>query len=353
MSQLPSKDASTSFSFNVFELAGATDNRPLSALGFYLMKGSGLISLLNLDEDRLANFLRRVEAGYLDNPYHSRVHAAGVLQTTHLLAQNGLIQEGVFDGLLQLSAYMSAICHDYAHPGVTNDFLIKSRHDLAIFYNDMSPLENMHVSSMFRMLHGDEKLQFAAHLSLESRQLLRASMIDLILGTDMKKHFSMLSRFQAIPRGAAVNADAAERHPRLPGCGSVPQEEPHSRARLADLPGDAKLLVAQMALKVADIAHLSAPTEVHRRWTAQLTEEFFRQGDRERALDMKISPLMDRADSAGMVKSQVGFLEIVALPMIKEYVNMVPGAQPILDGILANYDYWRSMHGTDHPPPSE
>ena len=71
------------------------------------MQGSGLVSLLALDEERLACFLRKAETGYLDNPYHSRTHAAGVLQTTHLLAQNGLIQEGVFDGLLQLSAYLS------------------------------------------------------------------------------------------------------------------------------------------------------------------------------------------------------------------------------------------------------
>ncbi len=40
-------------------------------------------------------------------------------------------------------------------------------------------------------------------------------------------------------------------------------------------------LFVQVALKTADIAHLSSPIEVHRRWTALLTEEFFRQGDSE------------------------------------------------------------------------
>lgn len=46
---------------------------------------------------------------------------------------------------------------------------------------------------------------------------------------------------------------------------------------------------------------------------------------------------------------QVGFLEIVALPMFREYVNLVPGAQPILDGVLINYEYWRSMHSHEQP----
>lgn len=90
--------------------------------------------MLGLHEDRLANFLRKLEAGYLDNPYHSRVHAAGVLQTTHMLSQS-LIEEGIYDPVLQLSAYLSALGHDFSHPGLTNDFLIRSRHELAIFYN--------------------------------------------------------------------------------------------------------------------------------------------------------------------------------------------------------------------------
>ncbi len=29
----------------------------------------------------------------------------------------------------------TAICHDHAHPGLTNDFLIKTRSDTALVYN--------------------------------------------------------------------------------------------------------------------------------------------------------------------------------------------------------------------------
>ena len=40
-------------------------------------------------------------------------------------------------------------------------------------------------------------------------------------------------------------------------------------------------MILQVALKIADVGHLCAPAPIHKRWTAQLTEEFFCQGDRE------------------------------------------------------------------------
>ena len=92
-----------------------------------------------LEEEVFARFLREIEDGYVDNPYHSATHAAGVLQVTHMLVQNGLIQSGVLDDNLQLSCYLAAICHDHAHPGLTNDFLIKTRHRTALVYNVRSP----------------------------------------------------------------------------------------------------------------------------------------------------------------------------------------------------------------------
>ena len=58
-------------------------------------------------EDNVACFLREIEKGYMDNPYHSSIHAAGVLQMMNMLMQHGLIQSGVVDQDMQLASYFA------------------------------------------------------------------------------------------------------------------------------------------------------------------------------------------------------------------------------------------------------
>lgn len=48
---------------------------------------------------------------------------------------------------------------------------------------------------------------------------------------------------------------------------------------------------------------------MHQRWVKCLETEFFRQGDREKAAGIPISPLFDR-DKPGVTKSQVGPLVV-------------------------------------------
>ena len=80
-----------------------------------------------------------------------RVHAASVLHMAHMLLDcpEGLKEVGFVDqeGHLEAAMLMAAICHDYQHPGLNNDFLIKSHDPLALSYNDKSPLENHHASA--------------------------------------------------------------------------------------------------------------------------------------------------------------------------------------------------------------
>jgi cAMP-specific phosphodiesterase 4 len=42
----------------------------------------------------------------------------------------------------------------------------------------------------------------------------------------------------------------------------------------------------------------------------------FQQGDQERALGQRVSPLMDRT-KGGVTKSQCGFFNVVALPLFQ------------------------------------
>ena len=129
---------------------------PLSSFCFYLLKKQGLVNKFNIKESKLINFLKRIEQGYPDNPYHNRIHAADVLQSMHVIMTKGGLYPKYIDTFQQFAGYVSAMLHDFEHGGVNNDFLTRTRDMLAIRYNDKSPLENHHLSgSFFVFYHPD------------------------------------------------------------------------------------------------------------------------------------------------------------------------------------------------------
>lgn len=58
----------------------------------------------------------------------------------------------ILDQVHQLASYWAAIVHDYEHEGLSNDFLVKTQHHLAVTYNDQSPLENHHLAASARVV---------------------------------------------------------------------------------------------------------------------------------------------------------------------------------------------------------
>jgi 3'5'-cyclic nucleotide phosphodiesterase len=50
------------------------------------------------------------------------------------------------------SLILAAIMHDYRHPGLNNNYLVKRFDTLSVTYNDQSVLENFHASEAFRLL---------------------------------------------------------------------------------------------------------------------------------------------------------------------------------------------------------
>ncbi|KAG2447556.1 hypothetical protein HYH02_007480 [Chlamydomonas schloesseri] len=373
---------SGSWEFDTWALQEATQGHALSVLGFYLLRQAGLLDRFKLKPVKVARLLRAIENGYLDNPYHSAIHAADVLQTLHVIIHSAQLHVHYLDALGLLASYYAAIVHDFAHPGLTGDFLIATSDPLAIRYNDRSPLENHHCAASFGLLRRRE-LDALAPLSQSERSSFRKQVIELVLATDMKQHFSILSHFNTVHRLAAYSQQAASPHaqqqpsPKVsspmavsgkggthkPGQlqshasveeslvvlqlaegegGLLAQADAAASAAAAGVPpprpvdDTERLLSLQIALKCADIGHLGESLGVHKKWLANLEEEFFRQGDKERELGIPISPLFDR-NKQGVSKSQVGFYDFVGLPLVHALSSAFPGSKPLMSWLRADF----------------
>ena len=127
--------------------------RGLTLLAYYLFKQTGLLdNILGISKQCLFLFFKNVEQGYLNNPYHNSIHACDVLVSTFYLMQNDLCKNNftIYD---KFSAYVASIVHDIGHNGLNNTFHVNTASNLALLYEDVSVLENMHVTETFRILN--------------------------------------------------------------------------------------------------------------------------------------------------------------------------------------------------------
>lgn len=105
--------------------------------------------------------------------------------------------QGIFSSLEILAALIAAAIHDVDHPARNNKFLIETNHELALLYNDESVLENHHLSVAFKILREND-CNFLDSLECSQRKALRRLVIDMVLATDMSKHFQHLGALKTM-----------------------------------------------------------------------------------------------------------------------------------------------------------
>ena len=148
----------------------------------------------------LRKFLRALIGGYHDNPYHNFRHAFCVFHVCYNVVRMTAIRE-ILGSTDVLSLLVAALVHDVDHPGVNNDFLIRTRDELALLYNDHSVLEHHHASTTFHMLQDDAINIFAA-LDEDAYVDVRRNVIDAILSTG-EMRAAMRMKLEAFARFAA------------------------------------------------------------------------------------------------------------------------------------------------------
>eukprot|EP00887_Chlorella_sp_A99_P006128 scaffold22.g6128.t1 len=180
--------------FDVFRVAALTRGRPLAAVALALLRRLGLGARLGLPEGRLGAFFEAAEALYGPNPYHNSAHAADVTQglAAMLAAEPGL--QAQLSDLELLALVFAAAVHDLGHPGVNNEFLVRTGSEAALRYNDRAVNENCHLAAAFGLLAHPAN-NFLSHLCEDDFCVFRATVINIVLATDMARHHDMVREF--------------------------------------------------------------------------------------------------------------------------------------------------------------
>ncbi|XP_029164738.1 uncharacterized protein LOC114935944 isoform X2 [Nylanderia fulva] len=260
----------------------------------------------------LRNFLYEVYNNYNEVPFHNFRHCFCVAQMMYAIAWAVDLPSKIGD-LEVLVLIASCICHDLDHPGYNNIYQINARTELALRYNDISPLENHHCSVAFRVLEQPE-CNILASLDNATYRIVREGIIRCILATDMARHNEILSQFND----------------------TVPEFDYTSKAHIN--------LLSMILIKVADISNEARPMEVAEPWLDRLLQEFFKQSDAEKLEGLPVTPFMDR-DKVTKPSSQVSFIGLVLLPLFEALGELLPELQAlIVQPVREALEYYRRLN---------
>ncbi|OHT12155.1 3'5'-cyclic nucleotide phosphodiesterase family protein [Tritrichomonas foetus] len=307
--RIPENEATTIYTVNF-------DAPEWAGIGFFkvvfaMFDSFNLLETFKIPSETFFRFLSEISQTYNPVPYHNWRHAVDVTQFLSFEIRTSHVDQMLpkFDMLALLTA---AVCHDANHDGFTNVFNEKAETPLGILFKNQSVMETHHCSVSIGVISKAENNIFANLSSAEYKHIWTL-IIQLILFTDMAKHFDFLK---------AANAELDK------GPLDMSNEE-H------------RIMLMRAILKCGDVSNVSRPFELADKWCDVLCEEFFRQGDLEMASGMEYtSPLNDR-EHLDKPKSQIGFYTFVCLPLFEVTARMLPELVCNVNQIKSNLEVWK------------
>lgn len=145
------------WSWNVFQY---TEEQLFTAVE-YMFNYFGLLERYNVSAEKMGRFIRVIRDSYFENPYHNFYHAVDVTQTVFSL----LIEADACKFLTDKDIYavlLSALGHDLKHPAVNNNYMTAADTSLAMLYNDVSVLENYHCVCLFEIFRSPQTNMLSA-----------------------------------------------------------------------------------------------------------------------------------------------------------------------------------------------
>ncbi|KAM6036920.1 high affinity cAMP-specific and IBMX-insensitive 3',5'-cyclic phosphodiesterase 8B isoform 8-T8 [Theristicus caerulescens] len=325
-------DNEESWDFNIFELEAVTNKRPLVYLGLKVFARFGVSEFLNCSEATLRAWLQLIEANYhSSNSYHNSTHAADVLHATAFFLGKEQVK-GSLDHLDEVAALIAATIHDVDHPGRTNSFLCNAGSELAVLYNDTAVLESHHTALAFQLTTKDSKCNIFKNIDRNHYRTLRQAIIDMVLATEMTKHFEHVNKFvNSINKPMA--SEETSSHSEGSNCDCT--------VNIKNFP-DNQTLIKRMMIKCADVANPCRPLELCIEWAGRISEEYFAQTDEEKRQGLPVvMPVFDR-NTCSIPKSQISFIDYFITDMFDAW-DAFAHLPVLMQHLANNYKHWKTL----------
>ena len=307
--------------FDIFEFDKKVGKEnTLSLIGNYIFKYFSFEEILN--HTKYQNWCQKISEGYnRNNFYHTDLHAADIVHTSFIYFKEGLINEIIkLDKSSICALFLSCICHDYKHPGLNNNYLMETNNSIAIRYNDISILENMHISETFKLILSDKNCNIFDNLEKQKYKKIRKQMISCVLGTDMSNHKHSLDFMNKClnENNHIIENDNQE--------------------------------YMNLIVHSADISNPTKKFEIYYKWAELVVEEFYQQGDREKELGLNCS--CDR-NKVTLFKSQLGFIDFVEKPFYGLFVKLFPKLNFLEENLNKNRERIKILEDENNKNKSE
>lgn len=280
-----------------------TSPNPLKYISLQIWRNYEFYANLGLCDDIVSDIMTEVAKEYRDLPYHNIYHVADVVQfIDYLLTNFDLVNVLNLSNLEVLALFYAAACHDAGHFGLTNSYLISTKHELARMYCKQSILENFHSSVAMRLLWETDSGRMLMHRLPENDRNSFENMVrDIILATDINMHFTYLEKLSFISSGK-LGAD-----------GKSCYNKDDSGARYTILCG---------IIKLADISNIYRPIQVYEKSTKSILHEYFNQGMEERNAKIPVTKIMN-FETTDVGDGQKTFSEFLVRPMLKKMMDIL------------------------------
>ncbi|XP_017486581.1 PREDICTED: cGMP-specific 3',5'-cyclic phosphodiesterase isoform X2 [Rhagoletis zephyria] len=299
------------YSFKFIDFNLCDDDTCRAVLRMFLQ--CNLVAQFQIPYEVLCRWVLSVRKNYRPVKYHNWRHALNVAQTMFAMLKTGKMERFMTD-LEILGLLVACLCHDLDHRGTNNAFQTKTESPLAILYTT-STMEHHHFDQCVMILNSEGNNIFQA-LSPEDYRSVMKTVENAILSTDLAMYFKKRNAFLELVENGEFDWQSEEK----------------------------KELLCGMMMTACDVSAIAKPWEVQHRLAKLVADEFFDQGDLEK-LQLNTQPIamMDRERKDELPKMQVGFIDVICLPLYRVLCDTFPWITPLYEGTLENRRNWQDL----------